>query len=359
MFEDTTLSATNLICPEEFANPIPDFFDSDYHYPEEAAKANSYNAPPDWDDVDRALAQENAKHKHKKVSKDVIEDNEAVALIKGTAGCGSRYLVGVTGSAFDQGAHYFKRMYCGREWCPVCSQNGSIAHRRKMGRWYPKWFSIEKGWCYLVLTIPEDMRQYIGKEELRYLTNYVKRKIKRDFDQAKGFIRWHFGGDIDQGSTYKPHLNVVFDHCFIPRSYLDELKEGWKNALMACLGGLEVKVGNVYTRYIPVSDPAAIPRAIHLLRYITRATYYGKDLRIREIISKYRNNITFGWTKENIRNVDAQHEGLTALTKVNWKTGIKITQREFETYRSEFKLRYIGLGLWTDKKEPPEIQKIE
>ncbi len=356
--------------PESSTNPS-DFPNHDPvgpldHYPESAAKAISRNEgtekkpEPDWIEVFRGLAWTQSKTK---VFRDPIQaDDEGAAVARGYRGCGTKFIVGVTPEG-----QYFKRLYCGREWCPVCGQNGSVAHRRRAGRWYRAWYSMDVGWLYLVFTVPKDLHQYIGKDELRKLNDYIIRKLKRDLlriygKRAKGFTRWHFGGDRDKGYRYMPHLNVVLDHTYISQAYLQELKQGWADRLCEVVGGLEVSAPNAYAQYISRAkvgvEEKATRKVAHLLRYVTRATFHGPDERAREVISGFRNNRRFGWRKEDLKEVKGESEALHALQKIDWKTGQIVTEQEFHAIRKERGTRYLGLGIWTSavplSVPPPE-----
>jgi hypothetical protein len=224
---------------------------------------------------------------------------------------------------------------------------------------------MDYGWHYMVFTIPVHIRKYIGKEELNYLTDYVKRKVQRDYNNPKGFTRWHFGGDKDGGYNYKPHINVVFDHTFMKPKEEKAFKKGWRKALFQVWRSSAAKQGITITarqystiapgmwhRYIDKKNKNYLPRALFLLRYVTRATYRGKDDEVRKILYKFRNARSFGFTKDNVEKHDADNEALTALKTVNWNTGIKLRFWEFLELGESNQLEYLGLGLW--KTADPE-----
>lgn len=132
-------------------------------------------------------------------------DTEARAI----SVCSKWYAYGIT----PEGKGICKAIYCGREWCKTCGRNGSVCHRRKMGRLWANWFSLKQH-GYLVFTIPSKHWQQIGKIEMTSLTTYIQGKLKRD-GYDKGFSRWHFAGDKQPG-RWQPHLNIVIEAGYLP-----------------------------------------------------------------------------------------------------------------------------------------------
>jgi len=152
------------------------------------------------------------------------------ATVKKTS-CGAWAVV----SECSSGKHHFaKKLVCGKEWCSVCGQDNSAAHKRRQARILPKlqqvsqlgYFVIEwpdvyrrvgqqgmdadpvgvAGWCY-------------SKADLRATTNTIvdtmagercgrRGRVSGYF--ARGLVRWHWYGEQLSGK-WNPHLNVLVD----------------------------------------------------------------------------------------------------------------------------------------------------
>lgn len=151
------------------------------------------------------------------------------------ATCGAWTVV----SECEGGHHFAKRLYCGREWCEVCGEDKSAAHKRRMARLLPKLQQChEIG--YFVIEFPDSYR-HIGeagispdmakgegvgwcysKRDLRQTTSDVlsvlagrrsaggrgKKRVEGYF--ARGIARWHYFGDKKPGK-WNPHLNILVD----------------------------------------------------------------------------------------------------------------------------------------------------
>ena len=103
--------------------------------------------------------------------------------------------------------HFAKLLLCGKEWCPVCGENGSKAHNRRIARWLPKFQQISQ-FGYFVIEFPDRYRKDVtlaySKKGLQDTTNKVvqvlagkrqgrKGRVGGYFD--RGLIRWHWYGD--------------------------------------------------------------------------------------------------------------------------------------------------------------------
>ncbi len=144
-------------------------------------------------------------------------------------------------SECESGQHHFaKRLYCGREWCEVCGQDGSAAHRRRQARLLPKMQQVGT-LGYLVVEFPDMVRRVgarglhpdldggdlvpgwcYSRADLRETTNTIVEVLAgkrgaggRGSKRKGGFFgrglgRWHWFGDKKAGK-WNPHLNILLD----------------------------------------------------------------------------------------------------------------------------------------------------
>jgi hypothetical protein len=297
-------------------------------------------------------------------------DDESDYELKALSACAKTYQYIVD----EDGQAMYKALYCGREWCVRCGQNGSIAHKRRIGRLWHRWHTFEV-YGYDVYTIPPQLRPYIGKRELKKLATYIMRLMQRK-GLAAGFLRWHFAGE--DGVTWAPHLNVVTKQRFWEKNELGELKEAWARALMRITGKyshtqkvlwlVHKRTGEVVYRFHKrtgevLTKTERVPyegqmhhsyfysgaQATHKLKYIYRATYKGKDRSIWRVIYGFRNTRTWGKfpkpsEKSKLAALKELH-GIDILLK-NTRTCVKLNKKEFLDERINKKLSYLGLGIW-------------
>jgi len=174
----------------------------------------------------------------------------------------------------EKGKYFAKRIYCGKEWCPVCGQKRSRAHNRRIARVLPKAQQIES-MGYFVIEFPDKYRKVItwgySRKALRVASNKITevlagkrmgRKGRVGGFFSRGLLRWHWFGDKVQGK-WNPHANVLVDG-----AYLEDL-EPIKAALRAALHCPELIV-----HYSFAELPA---QKFQRVEYITRPTFRNYD----------------------------------------------------------------------------------
>lgn len=191
-------------------------------------------------------------------------------------------------SVCSSGKHQFaKKIYCGKEWCPVCGKNRSASHNRKIARVLGKAMQI-KDMGYLVIEFPDVYRKLgkkgiepdsinncwcYSKEDLQNTTNSIvdvlagkrmasKRRVGGHF--KRGLIRWHWFGDKIPGK-WNPHCNVIVDSAFIEKTELEKIKTELKEAL---------NCPELIVHYSYVNQPG---QKFQKIEYITRATFLKKE----------------------------------------------------------------------------------
>ena len=206
----------------------------------------------------------------------------------------------------DAGHNFAKEIYCGLEYCPVCGQKNSAAHLRRFARWLPKVQSV-KSIGYFVVEMPYRGRErWHSKVALEEAGKLLTKVLKGDYEieqrrvsgeivhksavdkihsrwYNKGLRRWHYFGDapvaigavVDSEQGIKqlplsddfsqvrsnPHLNILIDAGMIPDKKLDRIKFMLRQAF---------NEPQLIVNYSFTTEPG---RIVHLLKYVTRATF--------------------------------------------------------------------------------------
>ncbi|MBA7664061.1 hypothetical protein ES703_72111 [subsurface metagenome] len=179
------------------------------------------------------------------------------------------------------GHRFAKTLVCGKEFCSVCGEDGSVAHLRRFARWLPKVQQFGTA-GYFVFTIPQELRaKYRTKKALGGLGHQIQELLK-GFGYSRGLRRWHYFGD--KSTKYHPHLNCLVDGDFIPEARLGAIKRAYASLLGADLADV-----NYHYRLSP-------GKMVHTLKYVTRATFrdYAWDLELALELRGFRNMVVWG-----------------------------------------------------------------
>lgn len=244
------------------------------------------------------------------------------------------------------GGHRFAAVqFCGREYCPDCSRDGSPIHQRR----------VKKGWQnlkdhkkigYFVLTIPENLRYlFYDKTILRDFRFKILRKLKEDYNLSSGFARWHWFGDCQHcggagcigcnntgaGNYWHPHLNILAPGT----GYIDDLetylkplrlfmagyfkkllnkeiemyefliKQTGSEELMTLLDDLHYRKSTIKSDLLVVNYSYASDekKIMNMVKYVTRSTFKIYDESVKSLLYNFRNTVCWGWKKSDC-NID-------------------------------------------------------
>lgn len=299
------------------------------YYPESFAKVNNGSLKYNRNKFNTSY------NENKAILKEILDQGL-------TLSCTAGYIQG----GCSKGTNYLKAVFCGKEWCENCGQDGSPVHLRRLGRWIPKADQF-KNLGYLVITIPEEARQFFkDKKSLTEFRTYIKRKLQRD-GYDKGLIRYHYFGDCKScksegcrycrftgiNAKYHPHLNVIVDSGFIKKSEFEKYAEYFRADLSKFfekktkLKGLE---GNLHYSYVKGTNSA---KKMHLLKYVTRSTHRNYVKEIAENLKGFRTTSCWGKYDHKVE-VKTENSDLVNLTngkclccgeKIKWDTGYYVT----------------------------------
>jgi rRNA maturation protein Nop10 len=260
----------------------------------------------------------------------------------------------------QNGHRFAKELVCGKEWCGVCGEDGSVAHLRRFARWLPKVQQLGV-MGYFVFTIPQELRsKYRAKKALSKLGHQVQELLKA-FGYSRGLRRWHWFGD--KSTKWHPHLNCLVDGGFVSPAKLDAIKRGYASLL-----GADVVDVNYRYRLSP-------GKMVHSLKYVTRSTFrdYAWDLEMALELRGFRNMVVWGrgqWDGEAAWSLadlggearaeveDLDIEAIEALAekrcpvcgeRIEWEEALPIGLLDMVDKRS------LGAGYWrlADNKSPP------
>jgi len=242
----------------------------------------------------------------------------------------------------EHGHTFAKELYCGREWCPVCGQDGSPVHLRRFARWLPKLYQCSSI-GYFVFTIPEASRaSWRSKDKLSFLAKRVTsgdksmklEGILTSLGFKRGLTRWHFFGD--KSTRFNPHLNVIVEAGRISSKTLDKVKLAWASVL-----GVDMAV-------VQYSFTRKQAKMVHILKYVTRATFHevAWDEALADELYNFRNMRSFGhWTdgpvwqitgKAKYEHIELLGKSLCpiCLSKITWGRAIPIAWLKYESSKS-------------------------
>ncbi|MBA7537158.1 hypothetical protein ES705_29425 [subsurface metagenome] len=262
----------------------------------------------------------------------------------------------------QNGHRFAKELVCGKEFCSVCGEDGSVAHLRRFARWLPKIQQMGQ-LGYFVFTIPEELRaKYRTKKALSKLGHRVQELLKA-FGYSRGLRRWHWFGD--KSTKYHPHLNCLVDGGFVSPAKLDTIKRGY-----ATLLGADVVDVNYRYRLSP-------GKMVHSLKYVTRATFrdYELDLGMALELRGFRNMVVWGrgqwddepsWSLADLGGeARAEVEGLDIQAIESLVAGVCPVCGEALTWGEALPIgllnmidkRSLGAGYWrlTDNRSPPPV----
>lgn len=231
-------------------------------------------------------------------------------------GCVSGYIIGQSAQNT-----FFRPVCCGKEYCPICGADESIIHNRRMDRVHNRVMAMRysnnaRSIGYLVLTIPDDLRDVMDREALLAWKTYWKRKLKRAeyittkirarnvktnrvkvttirrkrSEYKNGLIRYHWCGD--DATTYKPHLNILIPGAYLSRSILDSWKNDNAKFLQNYFKLEETPNGNLYYGY-----SNKLNKIRHFVRYVTRSTFRNvtrDNQYLLTMLNGFRNLTCFG-----------------------------------------------------------------
>lgn len=223
---------------------------------------------------------------------------------------------------------YGKRLYCGREWCPICGEDESKAHKRRYGRMMHKVFYLghsggSHGLGYWVFTVPPVVREKLKRKEKLQLVGRFVRGLLREHDFEIGISGWHrFGdGEIKEGEldlgVYHPHENCIVVGRWVTDKEMASVKEAYRKYLESISGEL-IPVVDVWYQYF--KDEA---QWWHKGRYITRPTFKsleGDNFSLVSSVFNFRNIVYWGWGQKE-KKQEKERLGLTVLK--NWIEELK------------------------------------
>jgi len=247
--------------------------------------------------------------------------------------CGKGFIRGKC----KNGHIFIKRLYCHREWCPVCGKKDSVAHKRRMARWEGKVKLMQK-MGYLVITIPEELRIYFRKRsDWNAVRRYWIRRLKRDGFQ-RGLCRWHWFGDKDL-DKFHPHLNFLFESDRVPLVQLEEWREDYKKWLEKyCNCKIDKKV-DIHFLYAGKKKF----KKFFWLKYVTRATFLKYNDELAKEMFRYHVMMTWGKWKGETKNIENGSCPVCG-NRIHWgRRCWPVGYINLNDYRD------IGNGYWIDK----------
>jgi len=287
----------------------------------------------------------------------------------------------ITGEC-QNGHRFAKELVCGKEFCGVCGEDGSVAHMRRFARWLPK--AQQLGVMgYFVFTIPQELRaKYRTKKALSRLGHQVQELLK-SWGYYRGLRRWHWFGDITRAGlrgspVFHPHLNCLVGGQgggYLSPRVLKAIKLEYASLVY----GVPAKDIDLQQQPVDVNYRYRLSpgKMVHSLKYVTRATFrdYDWDLEMAMKLRGFRNMVVWGrgqwdgeaaWSLDELGGEaraeveDLDIEAIEALVEkrcpvcgepIEWGEALPIGLLDMVDKRS------LGAGYWrlTDNKSSPPV----
>lgn len=248
----------------------------------------------------------------------------------------------------ESGHKFAKAIDCGREWCRECKET---SHRRRFARWLSKAFQIDE-MGELIITA-EPIKRWRKKEDFRQIGQVVK-EVLFALGFKRGFRRWHWFGT--KTNIWNPHLNILLESGYLEPDFLELIKEQIREAI-----GVE----NSEIKYLYTDK---IGQKIHMLKYITRATFLKRwwDLDMADELHNFRNCVSWGkWEDEDKWGLP-DHEKIYGYiakiemsvcpccgSKIHWSRVVKVEDLEVFDYQQ------IWLKVWQERPPPSKVQVFD
>jgi hypothetical protein len=255
--------------------------------------------------------------------------------------CSAGFLVGKCAKGGAAAHVYNKPILCNKEYCNDCGRDGSPAHQRRFNRLMPKIRPL-KSIGYLVVPLPAELRTYfLEKSVLSDFRTALKNKLKR-MNFSKGIMRWHYFGDCyfctgngcneckgtGSGTIWKPHLNIILEG-----GYIDKLSASdFKIQILNFLRYYYKQHFNFISKepVINYSYTKAKNNKIHIVKYVTRATFrlFNKD--IATALFNYRTGTIWGKWKAKIQTDEALDNNKCLCCIMEGVNNVGINWQKFE-----------------------------
>jgi len=204
---------------------------------------------------------------------------------------------------------------------------------------------------YLVATVPAGLRErFYDIKVLKDFKEYWKRKIKRDLykdgKEPRGLIRYHWAGE--DGTTWKPHLNILIEQGWIPEAQLEQWRHDLKFWFKNYFKLDRAPAPNIFYRYTNKDG-----EKYHKIKYITRATMLRfPDIKTKDFFFKdlknFKNTTLFGKFPKcepvelPEQKIYLHNRCIETGQKITWKYYIK----DLSKVVSKSKLQDKGLGIF-------------
>lgn len=196
---------------------------------------------------------------------------------------------------------YAMDFHCGKPYCSVCGEIGSIPHKRRMSRILPRlaetsFFEEDVHLVHYTFSVPEQFRKLFRvswnyfKEFKRFVKELVEEIYGKD---VKGYGFYHMGGDKEENfGILIPHIHVMIplrkkQEYWHSKETLDNIREIIKNYWHTSnyfryqVKDVENTISEVDFYY---NYKKTLKSKFHLFRYLSRATFRWRDEQIEKII---------------------------------------------------------------------------
>jgi hypothetical protein len=177
------------------------------------------------DELSRKKFSDDLQSIYSKILKDIYSNEGVVNLVEGIRSYCGKYAITFI---CNEGHKIAKAIYCQSEFCSICGQENSKAHKRRVARILNYVLSYDSI-GYFVFTLPIETRdRFLDNKEYKVKIQKGIKKILKRFKIDIFIGRWHWFGDPPKKNNVKmrfnPHLNILANSSKLTKEDIDKIR---------------------------------------------------------------------------------------------------------------------------------------
>jgi len=164
------------------------------------------------------------KYAYSKILKDIYQREGVLNLVEGIRSYCGKYAITFI---CNEGHKIAKAIYCQSEFCPICGQENSKSHKRRVARILNYVLSYDSI-GYFVFTLPIETRdRFLDDKEYKVKIQKGIKKILKRFKIDIFVGRWHWFGDPPKNKNkmrFNPHLNILANSNKLSKDDIDKIR---------------------------------------------------------------------------------------------------------------------------------------
>jgi hypothetical protein len=169
---------------------------------------------------------------YSKILKDIYENQSVIELIENIQSYCGKYAITFI---CNEGHRIAKAIYCQSEFCEICGQENSKAHKRRVARILNYVLSFDSI-GYFVFTLPVEVRiKFLNNKKIKIKIQRGIKNILKKYNIELYVGRWHWFGDPPKKKNVKmkfnPHLNILANSSRLSKEDIDNIRLEYTNLI--------------------------------------------------------------------------------------------------------------------------------